>query len=298
MSSFNDLYKDELSPGMFDLEKMRVKVRLKFILLWLAFIICFAGTLYVVKSESKADDWMSLLFFVLIMLLVVVYYHDKSEEKYNKAYDSKIVDEIIKSINPKWQIAPRHNETKEFWGEIDGVSFRCSDKRNHHFNFVSLGSFGRGFFFKAELNKKLSGKTHILPDKSEKKYGRIARSAQRRTTGLRNDFANLGKLIELENLDFEKNFVVYGTKPIESRYILTPLRMEAILRIKNIITRPVYIVYSGKSVYVHFHSFQFTKPPVYRSVYNKKRLNKMYSIVNYCNEIVKELGLNDNFFGN
>jgi hypothetical protein len=291
MYAFNELYEQKLKPRLIRLEAMRIKVRLKFILLWAAFIMAFAGLFYVVKSASKSDDWLSMLSLLTLIAVVVVYYRDKSEDRYNAAYDKLIVDEIIGHVGPDWETRKRHNQVKEFWGEHNGLPFYCADARTGHIRVSSLGVFGRGFFFRAEHGKNLSTKTFIFPDKAEKKVGRSARSVQRRTTGLKNDFKKLGKLIELENPAFEKEFMVYGTRPIEARYILNPVIMESIMNLHSLINRPLYFVYTKKYVYCHFSYWQFSKPPVYRSVINKKRMEMILQIVAYCKVIIRELKL-------
>jgi len=72
-----------------------------------------------------------------------------------------------------------------------------------------------GLFFHSDFHKHFSGRTFVVPDRSEQLLGRWARKLQNLS---RNE-----PLIEMENTDFERAFAVHSTDPIEARYILTPI---------------------------------------------------------------------------
>ncbi len=59
----------------------------------------------------------------------------------------------------------------------------------------------------------------MLPDFAEKLLGKFGQKFQKSFTH--------GKLVKLENPEFEKEFVVYSSGQQEARYILTPVMMEA-----------------------------------------------------------------------
>ena len=66
-----------------------------------------------------------------------------------------------------------------------------------------------GLFFIADFNKDFKGSTLVLPDTAEKLFGRIGQKLQSMNVGR-------AQLIKLEDLEFEKMFVVYGENQIES----------------------------------------------------------------------------------
>ena len=47
------------------------------------------------------------------------------------------------------------------------------------------------------------------------------------------NFSESGKLVKLENVEFEKQFAVYSTDQLEARYILTPQLMERLLAVQS-----------------------------------------------------------------
>ena len=81
--------------------------------------------------------------------------------------------------------------------------------------------FFDGIFFRAHFNKPISKKTFVLPDAAEPTFGNIIGNMIQRS-----NFVQEGDLVKLENIEFEKRFVVYSEDQIESRFILTPLIME------------------------------------------------------------------------
>ncbi|MDR0558936.1 MAG: DUF3137 domain-containing protein [Prevotellaceae bacterium] len=85
----------------------------------------------------------------------------------------------------------------------------------------------RGIFMQADCNKNFSGKTLVLPDAAEKYFGRFGKWLQRNAGNA------AGEMVYMENKQFEKNFVVYSTDPVEARYLITPKIQEEILKIQN-----------------------------------------------------------------
>lgn len=86
----------------------------------------------------------------------------------------------------------------------------------------------RGLFFAADFHKEFRGETRVLPDVAERRLGRFGRAFQ----DLR-QLAGPERLVELESPEFEREFVVTSTDPLEARYLLTPDMMERILRFRR-----------------------------------------------------------------
>ena len=57
----------------------------------------------------------------------------------------------------------------------------------------------------------------MYPDVAEKLLGNFLGNLVQKY-----NFPQSGKLVKLENVKFEKEFAVYGTDQIESRFVLTP----------------------------------------------------------------------------
>ncbi|MHC5091781.1 MAG: DUF3137 domain-containing protein [Planctomycetota bacterium] len=78
----------------------------------------------------------------------------------------------------------------------------------------------------------LCGQTLVLPDSAEKLFGGFGKMLQS---------WNMGRpdLIQLEDPQFEREFVVYGTDQIEARYILSTSLMRRILDFKQKVAVPM-----------------------------------------------------------
>jgi len=82
----------------------------------------------------------------------------------------------------------------------------------------------RGVFFVADFNKEFRGRMVVLPDRAERALGTLGRAFQ----SLASAFDSLS-LVELENPEFERNFVVRSSDATEARYLLSPSLMQRIL---------------------------------------------------------------------
>jgi hypothetical protein len=74
----------------------------------------------------------------------------------------------------------------------------------------------------------------VLPDTAEKLFGFIGKALQ----GWNKSH---GDLVKLEDPEFEREFVVYGSDQIEARYILSPALMQRIMEFKNKVGTKVHL---------------------------------------------------------
>jgi hypothetical protein len=102
----------------------------------------------------------------------------------------------------------------------------------------------KGIFVCADSNKKFSGKTLILPDTAEKYLGGFGKWLQKKTGG------GAGEMVYMENVKFEKEFVVYSTDPVEARYLITPKIQEQIYSLKKLLKRDLRLSFVNNNVYI------------------------------------------------
>jgi hypothetical protein len=105
------------------------------------------------------------------------------------------------------------------------------------------GLIFNGLFLMADFNKDFHGRTIVLPDTAQNLLGSFGQTLQSLNV-LR------GQLIKLEDLEFEKEFVVYGTNQVETRYILSSALMERITAFQRKADSPVYLSFIGSQVFV------------------------------------------------
>ncbi len=102
----------------------------------------------------------------------------------------------------------------------------------------------QGVFMYADSNKNFAGRTYILPDVSERFLGSFGKWLQRNIGDLR------GKIVYLENPEFEKQFAVYATDPVEARYLITPQMQERMLALKKYVGVPVFASFVNNKLYL------------------------------------------------
>ncbi|MDR0228842.1 MAG: DUF3137 domain-containing protein [Flavobacteriaceae bacterium] len=102
----------------------------------------------------------------------------------------------------------------------------------------------RGVFNTTTLNKKINGIVIIVPDHLEKHIDYLAKSIQQLSNreGI--------NLIKMESVYFEQQFSVYTTDDILARYILTPARMDEILKLKGEYHRDMMFSYAFNQFYM------------------------------------------------
>ena len=163
-----------------------------------------------------------------------------------------------------------------------------------HAQHVSTDSEGRrqastvfkGLFLVADFNKSFQGKTFVLPDTAEKLFGSIGSMLQSWN-------AARGELVKMEDVAFEKEFVVYGDDQIEARYILSTSLMERILAYKKKSNRPVRLSFIGNNVHVAIsYKKSLFEPRIFRSLLNFRPIQEYFEDLSLAIDLVEDLNLN------
>lgn len=162
-------------------------------------------------------------------------------------------------------------------GELDDVSFKFCDlyikrerifagKNDERDNLVFYGSM-----FVADFNKNFKNPVFVYPKRD--KMINLQRE---------------GEEIHLESPDFSKLFRVYSADEVEARYILTPLMMEQIIKLVDVMGKCIHIVFSNNRIYIANNNgrdrFEVTW---YQSVDKKEKL------VGFFNELKEQLSIID-----
>lgn len=160
--------------------------------------------------------------------------------------------------------------------------------KNHSVDQVGYSFFGMFAIF--DFNKKLNGNIVILPDKLEKRMGYLAKTIQSLKL-------NRKQLINLENTEFENEFVVYGTDQVEARYVLSTTFMERIMALKRKINRPIMLSFNNNKLYVAVqHPNGFFSLPQSKNLVTSNALELFTENISNAMEIVEDLNLNTNIW--
>jgi hypothetical protein len=313
----NKLYNGELKDRLTGLEHLRKNVLLRQI----QAIICFVASFPLIYpiallcEKYGIDDGFVLVPIAPVVILgfVLLYFAYKKKVVYRARFKSEVVAEVIRAIDPTWRyepnlcITPSEYRSSDLFrtsydkyegddlisGKIDKTDFRCSElhtqyKTTHRdsngHTKVQWHTIFRGLFFHADFNKEIKGSTYIEPDVAEKLFGKFGQSLQ---------VSSKGKLVKLENPEFEKLFAVFSTSQDEARYILTPSIMEAIVNIRKYYNRKMYFSFIGSRVYcaVFFNNNLF-EPKILSSGVKINDVETMFNLFKFNEKLIKELNLN------
>ena len=193
---------------------------------------------------------------------------------------SKLFKESINRYKGEDLVYGRTNKTDMMFSELHAEHESGSGKdKTWHTIF-------KGLFFIADFNKNFRGQTVVLPDSAEKLFGRLGKMLQ--------DW-NVGRpdLIKLEDPEFEREFVVYGSDQIEARYILSTSLMRRILDFKNKTGTKIYLSFTGSEVYVAVPMTKNMFEPKYlASVNDFSPILDYYRDLSFAIGIVDDLNLN------
>jgi len=144
----------------------------------------------------------------------------------------------------------------------------------------------KGLFFIADFNKHFTCKTIVLPDTAEKLFGSFGKMFQSWNV-LR------GRLIKLEDPEFEKFFVVYGDDQIQARYILSTSLMERIINFKKKTNRPIYLSFVGSRVFVAVsYTKKLFEPRLFRTILDFELVQEYFEDLQLAIGTVDDLNLN------
>jgi hypothetical protein len=144
----------------------------------------------------------------------------------------------------------------------------------------------KGLYFIADFNKEF--RTHVvaLPDNLTGLFGGLGTMLQKM------NFVR-GKLVKLEDPDFEKAFVVYGEDDIETRYILTPALMRRMLDLRAKFPGRHHYAFIGSQVHLAVSSGKnFFEPRIFASALDEAAVRLFYTDLALITGIVEDLDLN------
>jgi len=252
---------------------------------------------------------------VIYIFIVLGYFVSKWKEV-KRRIKQAVISEVVQGINPSMRfnaagyisyddfcttqlfrrpdryngedlITGIHGKTQFKLSEIHAEERRTTRDSNGNTR-TSYHTIFRGFMLIADFNKHFHGQTFVLPDNIEKfGFSWLTKGLQK--------WSGRGELVYLENVEFEREFVVYSTDQVEARYILTPTLMEAILQLKRDFDAPIHISFVDSHVCIAVQwSQEFLEP----DIYDNKPLRQSDWLANLVDEIylgldiIEQLDLN------
>ncbi|HAS40928.1 MAG TPA: hypothetical protein DCS93_10630 [Microscillaceae bacterium] len=255
------------------------------------------------------DSWafLSSLMIAMGVIFVSSAAYQAQKQKYHKQYKFHIVRPIAECIDPSWQYQPfKGIDAKEIKasrlfatgynyyhsddlisGLIGKTDFQCADVHiQRAVNTNRAYSIFQGLFFHADFHKHFQGAIFVTPDFTKGRWGNAGTFIQKHLVGQ-------GQLVKMENLEFERLFMVHATNPTEARYVLTPVIMEAMVKLRQFYNNPISFAFMGTRMYcaIDFEEPLF-EPEIYRSAVNYRDIQFMYALLKINKIIVEEMQLN------
>ncbi len=242
---------------------------------------------------------------------VWVWFKTKASREFRTNFKISIIGKILRYINPKYRYSPYgrldrnefvstgiFNRTPERYhgedlisGTDDQTEFSFSEVTAQYYvrdqnNRQQLKTLFRGLIFKADFHKHFQSRTVILPDIGEKYLGAFGKALQRL------NITRAG-MVELESVEFEKEFVVYSDDEIEARYILSPSFMEKLLVCRERLDIDISLSFYKSNIYIAMpFRKDFFEPSIFKTLIDSTKVEEYYEDMKMVLEIIKELNLN------
>jgi hypothetical protein len=313
LSELTDYFYNELHGDLKKLEVQRKELASR--VLYVGLVIAFFAVLLTYALFFKSTHAHSEADLLPLLAGGGLFFFIKKHMSSSYAYGfkEKIIRPLIKEIDEALQYHRSHHVSQSYFersrlfrkeidrysgndlvrGEIEGVKLQFSDV---HAQYRSRNSKGRsswhtifqGLFIVADFNKHFKGHTAVFPDRAEKVFGRLIGS------WLQKQAMQREKLVKMDDPEFEKHFVVYGSDQIESRYILTHAMMKRLLDYKKRSKVPLYVSFSESQIYLALeHNKDLFEPTLFTSLLDYALIKEYVSTLQLAVGIIDELKLNE-----
>lgn len=282
----------------------------------------FLGVAVVVAVIGLILDFgiLAVLLALLSCIIggVLLFQINDDVKKYKIDFKSNIIELALKGINESLTIAPqsgfpeyefisselfttepdRYKTEDMISGTVDKTFFYFAEAHAEYKTETQSKSgtqthwhtIFKGIIFVADFNKKFNASTVVRP----KNFGNAMGA------WFSKNLFNFGnqEIIQLENTEFNNNFVTYSNNQIEARYILTPAMMERILELNSKSDETISMSFINSKMYIAFPlSTNYFEPPIHNSLLDTDLLQKDLSIVQFMHDIVHEMDLNTRIWG-
>jgi hypothetical protein len=307
-SELTDYYYKILHTDLLELERDRKKLKSKVTtsLFGIAFI-----TLILILSLYKFFN-MAIVFVLFIALVLSVFTYKWMIKDYVIDFKFRIIAPLIKAVDDNLHYSATAHLSQRLFehsglfkqkidrfsgndlvkGMIDGTSLAFSDLHVEHESKNSKGqshweTLFQGLFIVADFNKHFKASTLVLPDRAQKSFGDVIGG------WLQSQNTTHGQLIKMDDPEFEKHFVVYGSDQVEARYLLTPSMMKRILDLKHRSKQELYLSFKSGQIYIAIaYNKDLFEPSLFGSLLDYKQAIEYIKTLHLAIGIVEELKLN------
>jgi len=312
-SELRHLFTTKLKSKLEGLEKERHDVMITTIWAAIGGITAFVG--YLGFKFDTFSGWPFIIGGLILALWKGLEAHKKFGA-YKDRYKEDIVREIFRLVDPDLTYIPHnripsadYHQSELFLkgvdryqgddycqGVIGKTAFEFSELHTEY-KTTTTDSKGRtrtqwhtifrGIFFHADFNKYIKSKTFVLPDTAESILGSwLGQFFQSK------NFSR-DQLVKMEDVTFEKRFVVYSDDQIDARYILTPNMMTRIIELQEKVGNQIFLAFKGNRVYIAVsYGRNNFEPRLFSSGVAYQDVETIHTLLTNTLAIVEDLNLN------
>lgn len=322
IEQFQDYYQAELLPHLEQLEAKRLQIvsRVKTVAIATAAIVLLialgAATFAQASASFGAPPVFAAIIVCVIGAVIFAVIYSQMTRGFVGEFKESIIGRIVRFVGPdlsyhkddcirqpaymgsqiflthpdryrgedmvRGKVGQTEIQFSEVHSEYKTESVNKDGKRT-----VTWHTIFRGIFFIADFNKHFHGETVVLPDMAEKMFGRFGQTLQSW------NLARRGELVRLEDVEFERHFVVYADDQVEARYLLSTSLMARIVDFVKGTGKQVHLSFVGSNLYVAIsYSKDLFEPKLFTSLLDIKVAQEYLSDLLLAVSIVEDLNLN------
>jgi len=317
--NFRRFYDAELVPHLGSLEVLRKSIYAGMVVFTIVFFACVFSSVYFLggfhefslSHHTNKDFIVSLLmlvFWAVVGVLVYKKLFDKKLAALREQFKRSVIVKIVEFVDPALEYSEHRMISEEEYmdskifpikpqvfrgedyviGSEGEVSYKFSELRarnylkDHRRRKAFLTMF-HGLFFIATFKETFTGETIVLPDTAQKIFGGFGEFIQQH-----NIFRD--HLIKVNDVAFNKEFVVYGNDVEGSRKVLTAPLMKRITEFKKMTGHKVYLSFIGNKMNVAIPLVQdLFEPPVFGSMLHFDTIFENYKYLKLSRGILNDL---------
>ena len=326
LEELREFFHCDLGSYLYELEELRKGITKKILHLAIGLSASLLlGTILIFVMKWPVGGFIAVV--IITGLIGLLWYHifiKMSKDTFRFEFKQKIIKTIVQFIDKNLDYSPtrhisqgcymqstifkkspdRYNGEDYVSGKIGETNIEFSEIHSEY-KTQTTDSKGRtstqwhtifkGIYFVADFNKDFNGTTVVLPDMAEKMFGFLGKTLQKWNM-------TRGELINLEDPEFEKQFVVYGDDQIEARYILTTSLMERLMdfygKVNKITGNEIYLSFTGNKIFVAMaNPKNLFEPRLFSSNKDFKLISEYFMYLQLAAGIVKDLKLNNKING-
>ncbi len=238
------------------------------------------GLGWYISKNYRADFKVSIIKRLVSFVDEQLKYNPKKHIKQSEFNASKIFNIKPNIYKGDDYVSGKIGQTEIRFSELDAKHESGSGKNR------TVVQIFKGLFFIADFNKHFRGRTVVLPDTTEKLFGKLAQTFQKL------NFTR-DELVKLEDPEFEKEFVVYSNDQVEARYILSTSLMKRIVDFKRKSDRKIHLSFINSQVNVAIsYNRGLFEPKLFSTLLDFGLVRQYFEDLELAVGIVEDLNLN------